>query len=176
VSAHARSHDIHIPVSWFAIVNRRRSKKEEFDPSFPGPSWSAMFRRTPSKLQVSTYARFLMDSKGKHSGVPAHQRAKIMTTEYNAVKRDTKAFEMLQARARSTPKPPPRVRKARNATTYANFVRAVYAKKIFPSGKVSSVSARRIALLWKKYKTACSSGSLDSAVLHKIMAKSPPVQ
>jgi hypothetical protein len=127
-----------------------------------------MFRRTPSKLKVSTFTRFLMDSKGKHRGVPAVQWAKIMTTQYKAVKRDTKAFEMLQARARSTPKPPPRVRKPRKANTYALFTRAVYAAKMVPSGKLAA-SARKIASLWKKYKQAAgSSRKLDMNTLRKL--------
>jgi hypothetical protein len=42
-----------------------------------------MFRRTPASLLVGPYARFLMDSKGKHVGMTFIQRDKTLAAEFN---------------------------------------------------------------------------------------------
>ena len=114
-----------------------------------------MFRCNTSKLSVGTFARFMMDGKGKHTGIPVAQRAKLVVAEYNALKSNPAQFAELVKRAANTPRPMKRVRAPRKAGTYSLFVKSAYASKaVTTNGKSAPANSKKVATIWKKYKAA----------------------
>ncbi len=115
-----------------------------------------MFRCNTSKLAVSTFVRFLMDGKGKHTGISGLKRAKLIGAEFNALKRMRGGqFAELAKRAANTPKPKKRVPVPRKATQYGLFTKAAFASKaVTTKGKTIAAASKKVAAIWKKYKAA----------------------
>ena len=114
-----------------------------------------MFRCNTSKLAVGTFVRFLMDGKGKHTGISGLKRAKLIGAEFNALKRDPAQFAELAKRAANTPKPKKRVPVPRKATQYGLFTKAAFASKaVTTKGKPIAAASKKVAAIWKKYKAA----------------------
>jgi hypothetical protein len=114
-----------------------------------------MFRRSSSKLAVSTYTRFLMDGKGKATGIPFLKHARLMTAEYYALKKSPSKFAELARRAANTPRPKKRVPVPRKPNAYSMFTKSAFeTKAVASSSKSIASNAKKVAALWKKYKAA----------------------
>jgi len=113
-----------------------------------------MLRRSSCRLAVSTYVRFLMDSKGTLSGVSFDKRSRLFAAEFAALKRSPSKYADLVKRAASTPRPKKRVRVPRKANAYALFTKSVHGANVIPARTKLVARGKRLAALWKKYKAA----------------------